>query len=57
MRQKEMCKPPRDRISIQPVENWIEYRIKEKRKGAYHYHDFECHDKEYDYTSSCYDFL
>lgn len=27
---------------------WVEYRIKEKRKGTDHYHDFKSHQKKDD---------
>jgi hypothetical protein len=36
---------------IQPLKHWIEDRVKEKRKRAYHYRNFKSHDEEKDYPS------
>jgi hypothetical protein len=37
------------------MKNRVEYRIKEKCKRAYHYHDLKTHDKKNDNTPPGYD--
>jgi hypothetical protein len=53
--QKESGKPSGGCKLIQPVEYRIENRVKEERKGAYHYHDFKGHNKKDYYTDTCTD--
>ena len=35
------------------MKDWIEYRIEEKRKWTYHYHNFKGHDEENKNATPC----